>query len=127
VYYAIIRLIAPYMPHVTEEIYQDYFKQFEWIDSVNIAKYPDVSDYLKIDDKEKIKSEFNLFLDIVEYVRKYKTEKQISMWADLEKLIIKWPKDYLETIKKYTDDLVGVTKTKNIDWVEFSSIYFEVF
>ena len=127
VYYAIIRLIAPYMPHVTEEIYQDYLKQFEWIDSVNIAKYPDVSDYLKIDDKEKIKSEFNLFLDIVEYVRKYKTEKQISMWADLEKLIIKWPKDYLETIKKYTDDLVGVTKTKNIDWVEFSSIYFEVF
>ena len=29
VYYAIIRLIAPYTPHIAEEIYQDYFKQFE--------------------------------------------------------------------------------------------------
>jgi valyl-tRNA synthetase len=79
VYYAIIRLIAPYMPHISEEIYQDYFKQFESIESVNIASYPVVSDYIKIEDKEKIKSDFNLFLDIVEYVRKYKTEKQISM------------------------------------------------
>jgi valyl-tRNA synthetase len=81
---------------------------------------------LKIDDKEKIKSEFNLFLDIVEYVRKYKTEKQISMWAELEKLTVKWPKDYLETIKKYTDDLVGVTKTKNIEWIENSEILCEI-
>jgi valyl-tRNA synthetase len=67
------------MPHVTEEIYQDYFKQFESLESVNITKYPDIDDYIKTDDKEKIKSDFNLFLEIVESVRKYKTEKQISM------------------------------------------------
>lgn len=126
VYYAIIRLIAPYMPHVTEEIYQDYFKEFELIESVNIAKYPEIKDYPEFDKKEKIKSDFNLFLDIVEYVRKYKTEKQISMWAELEKLIIKWPNDYLETIKKYTDDLIGVTKAKNIEWMETNDIMCEV-
>lgn len=126
VYYAIIRLIAPYMPHISEEIYQDYFKQFESIQSVNIAKYPDVNDYIKLDDKEKIKSDFNLFLDIVEYVRKYKTEKQISMWAELERLIIKWSKDYLEIIKNYTDDLIGVTKAKNIEWIENNEIWCEI-
>ncbi|MBU0626122.1 class I tRNA ligase family protein [Patescibacteria group bacterium] len=25
----ILKLIAPYMPHITEEIYQDYFKELE--------------------------------------------------------------------------------------------------
>lgn len=122
VYYAIIRLIAPYMPHIAEEIYQDYFKQFELVESVNIAKYPDVKDYLELGDKEKIKSEFNKFLEIVEYVRKYKTEKQISMWAELDGLTISWPNDYLENVKKYTDDLIGVSKAKNIEWVESDSI-----
>ncbi len=126
VYYAIIRLIAPYMPHVTEEIYQDYFKQFESLESVNITKYPDIDDYIKTDDKEKIKSDFNLFLEIVESVRKYKTEKQISMWAELEKLIIKWPKDYLDIVKKYTDDLIGVTKAKNIEWIESIDMICEI-
>jgi valyl-tRNA synthetase len=27
VFYTIIQLIAPYLPHITEEIYQDYFKK----------------------------------------------------------------------------------------------------
>lgn len=126
VYYAIIRLIAPYMPHISEEIYQDYFSQFELIESVNISKYPDANDYIKLNDKEKIKSDFNLFLDIVEYVRKYKTEKQISMWAELDKLLIKWPSNYLNIIKNYTDDLIGVTKAKNIEWIENNEIWCEI-
>ncbi|MCF7834902.1 valine--tRNA ligase [Candidatus Gracilibacteria bacterium] len=122
VYYAVIRLIAPYMPHVTEEIYQNYFKQFEGIESVNIANYPEIKDYPEFDNKDAIKSDFDKFLEIVEYVRKYKTEKQISMGAELEKLIVKGPNDYLDIIKKHSDDLVGVSKTKNIEWVEDSDI-----
>jgi valyl-tRNA synthetase len=65
-------------------------------------------------------------LEIVESVRKYKTEKQISMWAELEKLIIKWPKDYLDIVKKYTDDLIGVTKAKNIEWIESIDMICEI-
>lgn len=43
--YAIIRLIAPYMPHVTEEIYQTYFRQFIDIVSIHTTAYPQASDY----------------------------------------------------------------------------------
>jgi valyl-tRNA synthetase len=79
VYYAIIRLIAPYLPHITEEIYQEYFKQFEKIDSVNTTQYPESNQYKQSENGEKTKSDFENFLFIVEYVRKFKTEKQISM------------------------------------------------
>jgi valyl-tRNA synthetase len=30
VFDTIIKLIAPYMPYLTEEIYQDYFRNFQW-------------------------------------------------------------------------------------------------
>jgi len=43
VMYAIIRLLAPYIPHVTEEIYQGYFKEFEKHTSLHITPFPSSS------------------------------------------------------------------------------------
>src|SRR5690606_27412684 len=36
----ILKLIAPYLPHITEEIYQDYFRQFEDTLSIHLCSYP---------------------------------------------------------------------------------------
>lgn len=44
VMYTIIRLLAPYIPHVTEEIYQAYFRQFEGLVSVHKGSFVDVMD-----------------------------------------------------------------------------------
>jgi valyl-tRNA synthetase len=43
VMYAIIRLLAPYIPHVTEEIYQNYFKQYIGEKSLHITSFPQIS------------------------------------------------------------------------------------
>jgi hypothetical protein len=37
-------------------------------------------------------------------------------------LIISWPKDYLTIVKKYSDDISWVTKTKNIEYLEKKDI-----
>ncbi|MFA5748423.1 MAG: class I tRNA ligase family protein [Candidatus Absconditabacterales bacterium] len=126
VYYAIIRLIAPYMPHVTEEIYHDYFKQFNSTNSLHLCSYPEINNYPEFQNIQKIKSDFGGFLNIVEFVRKYKTEKQISMGAELEKLIIKGDATYLLITKNYIDDLIGVTKGKDIQRVESNEISYEI-
>jgi hypothetical protein len=44
------------------------------------------------------------------------------MWADLKVVIISWPKDYLETVKMYEDDLKWVTKAGNIEYLEKDGI-----
>lgn len=126
VYYAIIRLIAPYMPHVTEEIYHDYFKQFEQIASVNLAKYPESNKYKQSEDIEKTKSDFEKFLSVVENVRKYKSEKQISMWADIAVLTIKCSDDDQNIINSYIDDLIWVTKSQSVKFNQSTEFSIEI-
>jgi hypothetical protein len=40
------------------------------------------------------------------------------MWAELKKLIISGPANYLTIVKKYTDDIAWVTKAQNIEHLE---------
>jgi hypothetical protein len=58
----------------------------------------------------------------VEVVRKYKSEKQISMWAEIPSLIISWPVDYIKQVKQYSDDISGVTKAFVIEFLEKDGI-----
>ncbi|MDR2415812.1 MAG: class I tRNA ligase family protein [Candidatus Peribacteria bacterium] len=44
VFYTVIQLIAPYLPHITEEIYQDYF--LTNIHSIHKTPYPTTVPYL---------------------------------------------------------------------------------
>ena len=120
VLFAIIKVIAPYLPHITEEIYQNYFKQFN--ETISIHKYLFPESILNIENAGKFTEEFEKISEIIEYVRRFKTEKQISMWAELSKLIIAWPKDYIEIVKKYEDDLKWVTKAWIIEYIEKEEI-----
>ncbi len=116
VLFATIKVIAPYLPHITEEIYQNYFKQFN--NEISIHKFAFPEEILNITNSEEIVSEFEKISEIIESVRRFKTEKQISMWAELKNIVISWPKDYLELVKKFQDDLAWVTKTQNIEYLE---------
>ena len=116
VLFAIVKIIAPYLPHITEEIYQNYFKQFNSEISIHKFAFPEA--ILNITNSDEIISEFEKISEIIENVRRFKTEKQISMWAELKNIIISWPSNYLEHVKKFQDDLAWVTKTQNIEYLE---------
>jgi valyl-tRNA synthetase len=77
VLFSILKLISPYLPHISEEIYQNYFKQYEDIISIHKTQFP--KQILEITNYEKIIKEFEHIKEIVEFVRKFKTERQISM------------------------------------------------
>ncbi|MDR2415811.1 MAG: valine--tRNA ligase [Candidatus Peribacteria bacterium] len=57
-------------------------------------------------------------LTIVDQVRKYKSESQIAMGAELSKLIISASSKQQEAIQLFEDDVKGVTKAKEIEWRE---------
>ncbi|MBO4516284.1 class I tRNA ligase family protein [bacterium] len=75
--FAIVKIIAPYLPHITEEIYQNYFKQFNSEISIHKFAFPEA--ILNITNSDEIISEFEKISEIIENVRRFKTEKQISM------------------------------------------------
>ena len=72
------------MPFITEEMYQQYYKRHEKINSIHLAKWPDIS---MIDEHAEHIGDF--VVNVVEFVRKKKTEKQISLKAPVKKLTIK--------------------------------------
>jgi valyl-tRNA synthetase len=80
---SILKLFSPIMPHITEEIYQHYFRNFEKENSIHRTKWPKEEDVYEnemvIGDKA---------VEIIRILRKYKSENKMSMNAPLKKVII---------------------------------------
>ncbi|MBI2658347.1 valine--tRNA ligase [Candidatus Woesearchaeota archaeon] len=81
---SIIKLMAPIMPFITEELYQLYYKNHEKIKSIHISKWPEIS---MIDEHAEHVGDF--VVDVVEFVRRQKTAKQVSLKTPVKKLTIK--------------------------------------
>lgn len=74
---AIIKLIAPYLPFITEELYQTYYKENFTTDSIHLVSYPNNDIFPITQDLTTIHSAVEELLTIIEKVRGYKTEKQL--------------------------------------------------
>lgn len=117
-YYALynsLKGLAPFMPYITEEVYQNFYKQFEETSSIHITNYPK---YNKELDNEEIITLGNQFVEIVSQVRRYKSEKQISMKEELEKIEITCNNKLKEFIEDSIEDLKAVTSAKEIIFKE---------
>ena len=102
----IVKLFAPIMPHITEEIYQNYFKEFEKKDSIHISNWPEFSEKL-ID--ESLEKEGDEIIQIISEVRKSKTLNQKPMKFEITLTLPNKFKD-----SKFLDDLKAVTNSKEI-------------
>lgn len=107
IFWSIIRLLGPIMPHITEELYQDQLKELYGYSSIHIAPFPLT---VWIEQNSPIKDT----LTVVGEVRGYKTTQQLPLNAELQALHISWPEELLTTIKQYDIDLKGVTKAQSI-------------
>jgi valyl-tRNA synthetase len=108
-----VKLLAPIMPFITEEIYQDFFKDLEQEKSIHISKWPEY-DKTQVDDK--IEEAGNTLIAIIAEVRKIKTANSQPLNAPLKELIIDCKKELENSIKKGLEDLKAVTKAKRIEF-----------
>jgi valyl-tRNA synthetase len=114
----ILKLIAPIMPFITEEIYQTYFKKTEKEKSIHISEWP-ISEDLE---KDKYNETLDLFIKILGSVRQEKTKKQKSMKSEIILTISE--KDY-KTLKEIIKDLKDVTNAKEIKQGKFKVEFVE--
>lgn len=80
---AIIGLYAPFIPFVTEELWQKIYKEYEGTETLHLTKYPDVNNEYDTD-----VSGMQIALDILKTVRGLRTERKIGNGAKLETLTI---------------------------------------
>jgi len=125
VFYNIIKLISPYVPHITEEIYQDYFLQFEKINSIHLSEYPDVKNPL-FKWLDKVDENVQYLLQIIEKVRWYKTNKQIWLGTELDSIEIVGKSEIIKWLTDYSDDIKSVTRAKEIKFVEWKDFEIKI-
>ncbi len=83
---AIIGLYAPFIPFITEELWQKIYKQYEGGKTLHLTQYPEIHAEYDTD-----VAQMNIALDILKSVRGMRTDRKIGNGAKLETLTI--PKD----------------------------------
>lgn len=106
VFFNIIKLYAPIMPFVTEEIFQTYFRKLEKSKSIHLSKWPGE---IKFSEKSDI-SDFASAIKAVDEIRKYKTKQDLSLGAEIESIKLKTKVN----LKKYGEFLKKVGRVKKI-------------
>lgn len=108
----LLKLFAPFIPHICDEIYSSIFaEEFAVNKSINAR-----GNWPKVDQKfvnENLIEEGKYLLDIIFEVRKFKSEKNISMKTTVEKVRV----SKIKEIEKFSQDLANVCNAKEIDWI----------
>ena len=110
---SILKLYAPIMPLITEEIYLSYYEGKEKTKSIHISDWPK-ADKKMIDNKiEKIGDKA---VKIISDVRKFKSENNKSLKAEI---ILTLDKKDQKDFKNLLNDLKAVTNAKEIKFGKF--------
>ena len=107
----ILKLFAPIMPFVTEEIYSLYFKEKENKKSIHVEEWPSFS---KVNTNLEVMGD--LFMNIVSKVRKFKTENKKTLKESIELTLTK---EEINILYNSLEDLKAVTNAKSIKEGEF--------
>ena len=113
----LLKLFAPFIPHICDEIYSTIFsEEFEEIGSINAR-----GNWPKIDQKffdQKLFEMGEAALEVIFEVRKFKSEKNISMKTTVKKLVVNSQKDLLEI----SEDLKNVCNAEELEFVKVGQL-----
>ncbi len=111
---AILKMMAPFTPFITEEIYQKYYRKQEKDKSIHISSWPEKFEIKENkDDNEKL----NTILEIISKVRQEKSKNQKSMKAEI---ILTIEKQEKAKLKDVLDDLKNVCNAGEIKEGKFN-------
>ncbi len=110
-----LKLLAPFIPFVTESLYQDFFKKNEKIESIHFSDWPKVEKKLM---NKKLEEDMEIVKKIVELSNAIRHEKGIKLKYPLKSLTVKGKKDIKEAFKTLENI---VKKMANVKEVKFET------
>ncbi len=112
---ALIKLFAPFLPHVTEEIYQGLFAVREGLPSIHIAHWPAPDVSLEDAAMEEIGA---VLVGIATDVRRYKSEHSLPLGTELALLQLATNEQaLLDALQDAEADLMSVTRARRVQIV----------
>lgn len=120
----LIKLFAPILPHITEELYQSFIKEKKSPVSIHISKWPNDPDFEtifgsgKVPDwltgKRDILNHGKVLIEVISKMRKMKTDKNVKLYESVKNLTASIPSEHKEFFEKITGDLKNLAQAENI-------------
>lgn len=112
----ICKFLAPLLPHVTEEIYQNYFREIEGNKSIHISSWPDTA----YDDSSALE-QGQIIVDIISALRRWKSESGLPLNREIEQVEI-IPGPHQALIADNEADICETLRIKSLDFSEDSEL-----
>ncbi len=107
----VVKLLAPYLPYITEEIYQGLFRQWDGAISIHRSSWPDAHrEWIDAEAEETGKT----ILELLHQVRRYKAEHNLSVGAELTTMHFSVQAALQPAVTSALIDLKSATRAKNI-------------
>ncbi|MCL1811246.1 MAG: valine--tRNA ligase [Methanomassiliicoccaceae archaeon] len=102
-----IKMMAPFMPHVIEDVYQEHFAAYEGAKSIHITEWP--SPIFIDEDAVRIGGTIT---DITSAIRAWKSERKMPLNAELSRVEVIC--DYARELERGSADIIETSKIKEL-------------
>jgi len=117
----LLRLFAPILPYITEEIWSWAFAKEYGLESIHQAVWPDRSDFQSIEPPQYADS-FDIAVASVGEIRKYKTKQGVSVAKEMESLTLAGHPASLEKLTAVIHDVMAAVRVKTYTLTEDSDL-----
>jgi len=112
VLFRILQLLAPIVPHVTEEIYQALYADSKGYKSLQVSPWPECRQAWVDENAEK---RGTLVVELISEVRREKAEKRLSLNTPVKQLIVyAGDNSAAEAIEEAKTDVMGALRIDNL-------------
>ena len=109
---AVLKLFAPFLPHITDELYRVGFAGAEDAASIHIARWPVAPASWANEEAERAG---RAILEVTEAVRRWKSERRLSMATPLAAVQVDCPADLIRAVESAVRDLQSVSRAQQIE------------
>lgn len=110
----ILQWYAPFMPFVTDKIYQELYRQKYGETSLHRTQFSDVQ---LATSYPEARATMDLLVQVVDAVRKKKTERQLSLKTTIPELVIVASGEAADQLRTQEQLLKGVTRAEQVCYV----------
>ena len=123
----LLKLFAPILPYITEEIYHLYFAKIENLKSIHNSQWPQYNSNF-VDSKAERAGDYAT--SIISAVRKFKSEKSLSLKEEISLLSVQCSPPVRKLLELVLPDIMATAKIKDFEFgkgdIEVSDIKIKI-
>ena len=109
----VLRLFAPFLPYITDEIWSWQSSVELKKKSVHIESWPNDSDFINLNTGRDLSFVLEVAINALSAINKYKTSSTVSLGTPLEDLTLAANQETAALLNEVEDDVMRATKVKN--------------